>query len=141
MFLTEMFTVDEANINQQLSRYNPDGDTYRGVKIHVPSSDDIYFKNEKVSLEPEHYNNITINKPHEPSPFDHASKKELGIILKQHLNELSPSQRKIIELRFFREMTLAEVAKVFGVSVERIRQVEAKAMRTLRISLGNKLGD
>ena len=52
------------------------------------------------------------------------------------LDTLSPREKKVLELRFGLEdhqpRTLEEVGKVFGVTRERIRQIEAKALRKLR---------
>ncbi len=61
-------------------------------------------------------------------------------ILKDHLNEiiseLSPREQKILEMRFGLKdgvtHTLEEVGKVFGVTRERIRQIEAKALDKIR---------
>ena len=46
--------------------------------------------------------------------------------------ELTPRQRKCIALRFALKHTLDETAKVLGVSRERARQIEAKALRRMR---------
>lgn len=52
------------------------------------------------------------------------------------LNTLSPRERRVIQLRFGledgRSRTLEEVGKEFSVTRERIRQIEAKALRKLR---------
>lgn len=51
------------------------------------------------------------------------------------LNTLTPREAKVIQLRYGfsgSEMTLEEVGKVFNVTRERIRQIEAKALRKLR---------
>lgn len=61
-------------------------------------------------------------------------------ILRDHLNEiigeLSPREQKILEMRFGLKdgvtHTLEEVGKVFGVTRERIRQIEAKALEKMR---------
>lgn len=61
-------------------------------------------------------------------------------ILKTQINEvldtLSERERKVLELRFglkdHKPRTLEDVGKVFGVTRERIRQIEAKALRKLR---------
>ncbi|NQU97050.1 MAG: sigma-70 family RNA polymerase sigma factor, partial [Chloroflexi bacterium] len=52
------------------------------------------------------------------------------------LNTLSLRERKVLQLRFGledgRSRTLEEVGREFGVTRERIRQIEAKALRKLR---------
>ena len=70
------------------------------------------------------------------SPVDQASKQ----LLKDHLDEvlgtLTERESKVLKLRFglegTKQMTLEEVGKVFGVTRERIRQIEAKALRKLK---------
>jgi RNA polymerase primary sigma factor len=52
------------------------------------------------------------------------------------LSTLTPRERRVLQLRFGledgRSRTLEEVGKEFGVTRERIRQIEAKALRKLR---------
>jgi RNA polymerase primary sigma factor len=56
--------------------------------------------------------------------------------LEEVLGTLSEREAKVLKLRFGLEgskaMTLEEVGKVFGVTRERIRQIEAKALRKLK---------
>ena len=56
--------------------------------------------------------------------------------LEEVLDTLAPREKKVLELRFGfidgREHTLEEVAAEFGVTRERIRQIEAKALRKIR---------
>lgn len=56
--------------------------------------------------------------------------------LKDVLGSLTPREQKVLELRFGlkdgRTRTLEEVGREFGVTRERIRQIEAKALRKLR---------
>jgi RNA polymerase primary sigma factor len=73
---------------------------------------------------------------HIPSPEDQTSKA----LLKEHLEEvlatLNDRERKVLIMRFGledgRPRTLEEVGKAFGVTRERIRQIEAKAIRKLK---------
>lgn len=71
------------------------------------------------------------------SPDRGAAKRILNNQLQQVLDELSPKERKILELRNGIEdgvcHTLEEVGKVFGVTRERIRQIEAKALEKIRM--------
>ena len=52
------------------------------------------------------------------------------------LDTLSPRERRVLQLRFGladgQQRTLEEVGKRFGVTRERVRQIEAKAIRKLR---------
>ena len=67
---------------------------------------------------------------------DQVAASVLGNIINELLETLTERQRKVLELRFGlkdgRERTLEEVGQVFGVTRERIRQIEAKALRKLR---------
>jgi RNA polymerase primary sigma factor len=71
-----------------------------------------------------------------PSPYDTASKQLLKDNIKEVLETLSPREAKVLVYRFGLEggkpMTLEEVGKKFGVTRERIRQIEAKALRKLK---------
>jgi RNA polymerase primary sigma factor len=70
------------------------------------------------------------------SPVDQASKQLLKDHLDEVLSTLSDREAKVLKLRFglegTKQMTLEEVGKVFGVTRERIRQIEAKALRKLK---------
>ena len=70
------------------------------------------------------------------SPFDSASHELLKGHITEVLDTLNPRERRVLELRFGlkdgRSRTLEEVGKEFGVTRERIRQIEAKALRKLR---------
>lgn len=70
------------------------------------------------------------------SPVDAASKQLLKDHLDEVLSTLSDREAKVLKLRFglegTKQMTLEEVGKVFGVTRERIRQIEAKALRKLK---------
>ncbi|MBN2564830.1 MAG: RNA polymerase sigma factor RpoD [Candidatus Eisenbacteria bacterium] len=71
------------------------------------------------------------------SPSQYASFKLLQSEINDVLSELDPREEKIIRLRFGLEkdrapMTLEEVGAIFGVTRERVRQIEKKAIGKLR---------
>ena len=70
------------------------------------------------------------------SPDDYASNELLKDELNEVLLELTDREEKVLRLRFGlddgRTRTLEEVGKEFNVTRERIRQIEAKALRTLK---------
>jgi RNA polymerase primary sigma factor len=72
----------------------------------------------------------------ETSPSLEAGRSLLREILKKILVDLSPREQKILSMRFGLEdgvtHTLEEVGKEFGVTRERIRQIEAKALEKIR---------
>ena len=71
-----------------------------------------------------------------PAPHDAASYTLLREQLEEVMNTLTPREAKVLKLRFGLEdgkaRTLEEVGKEFDVTRERIRQIEAKALRKLR---------
>jgi RNA polymerase primary sigma factor len=70
------------------------------------------------------------------APADAASYQLLKELVEDVLDTLNPRERRVLQLRFGledgRSRTLEEVGKEFGVTRERIRQIEAKALRKLR---------
>jgi RNA polymerase primary sigma factor len=71
-----------------------------------------------------------------PAPPDLASYQLLKEQIDDVLSTLTDREKKVLQLRFGlvdgRSRTLEEVGKEFGVTRERIRQIEAKALRKLR---------
>lgn len=69
-------------------------------------------------------------------PVDTASKQLLKEQLSEVLSEMTPREQRVLVLRFGledgRSRTLEEVGQEFNVTRERIRQIEAKALRKLR---------
>jgi RNA polymerase primary sigma factor len=70
------------------------------------------------------------------APSDAATYASLRDVTKEVLDTLTPREAKVLRMRFGVEMstdhTLEEVGKQFDVTRERIRQIEAKALRKLR---------
>jgi RNA polymerase primary sigma factor len=77
-----------------------------------------------------------------PGPVDSASRR----LLKEHMNEildgLNERERRVLIMRFGLEdgvtRTLEDVGKEFEVTRERVRQIEAKALRKLRHPLRSR---
>ena len=71
-----------------------------------------------------------------PAPAEAASFTLMKEQLMNVLDTLTPREEKVLRLRFGlddgRQRTLEEVGKEFNVTRERIRQIEAKALRKLR---------
>ena len=71
-----------------------------------------------------------------PSPEDAAAGNLLHEQIEEMLDALSDREREVLRYRFGledgRSYTLEEVGRRFGVTRERIRQIEAKALRKLR---------
>jgi RNA polymerase primary sigma factor len=71
-----------------------------------------------------------------PSPYDATSRQLLKEHMEEVLSTLSDREKKVLIMRFGLEngkpKTLEEVGREFGVTRERIRQIEAKALRKLR---------
>ena len=69
-------------------------------------------------------------------PMDAAAKEMLRDQVQSALGALSERERQVLELRFGlidgKDHTLEEVSNYFNVTRERIRQIEAKALRKLR---------
>lgn len=71
----------------------------------------------------------------ENGPLERLEHRDLGRALARKLAELDPRQERVLRLRFGlgrdNDMTLEEVGLLYGVTRERIRQIEAKALRIL----------
>ncbi|MDO8497937.1 MAG: RNA polymerase sigma factor RpoD [bacterium] len=72
----------------------------------------------------------------QPTLYDKVSRELLKDALQKVLETLSPRERKVLMMRFGledgKQKTLEEVGKEFKVTRERIRQIEAKAIRKLK---------
>jgi RNA polymerase primary sigma factor len=71
-----------------------------------------------------------------PSPFDETTRLELTENILRVLRTLTPKEQEVIKLRFGigvdRDHTLEEVGRVLSITRERVRQIEAKALRKLK---------
>lgn len=71
-----------------------------------------------------------------PSPYSDAERIEASEQLQRILRTLSPKEEKVIRMRFGigadRDHTLEEVGRYLSITRERVRQIEAKALRKLK---------
>ncbi len=71
-----------------------------------------------------------------PSPYNDAERIEISEQIQRILKTLSPKEEKVIRMRFGigidRDHTLEEVGKSLQITRERVRQIEAKALRKLK---------
>ena len=129
------FPVEAAYPAQQISRYNPDGETYRYTNGggRIPNSKsvskrDITVKSKKVDFPDGATDDTT---------FNDFSKKELKQTALDVISTLDKREQLILKARFGFEpfnksYTLQQVASAMDMSPERIRQIEAKALRRLK---------
>lgn len=71
-------------------------------------------------------------------PMEMAAKDQLDKILKECMHILSDREQEVLRLRFglgtTNDLTLEEIGRQFNVTRERIRQIEAKALKKIRMS-------
>jgi len=71
-----------------------------------------------------------------PSPHDDAESREISEYIKKVLSTLTPKEERVIRMRFGigvdRDHTLEEVGRHLSITRERVRQIEAKALRKLK---------
>jgi RNA polymerase sporulation-specific sigma factor len=58
-----------------------------------------------------------------------------NIILKDLLNELKPRDRQVIILRYFKDKTQTEVAKILGISQVQVSRIEKRIIEEMRNKL------
>ena len=67
-----------------------------------------------------------------PSPFDQVDARERAIEARRLLDRLTPREAEILHERFVEGRTLADIGHGFGLSRERVRQIEAAALKRMR---------
>lgn len=71
-------------------------------------------------------------KQHHGSYEQDFGKEEIKRIISQNLDVLRDREKEFLKLRFWKDMTLEEIAKIFNVNRERVRQIETRTLRKLR---------
>jgi DNA-directed RNA polymerase sigma subunit (sigma70/sigma32) len=68
------------------------------------------------------------------NPEENAQREQLKRILPKVLNDLSPKAQQFIKMRFYKDMTMPEIAKAFGVDVERVITFQKKILTQIQRS-------
>lgn len=126
--------LNEAHPRQQISRYNPDGETYRGQKMPTFSHDDIMMNPEHGGerLDRVQHHHMAQNQD-EADPFETDFDREsLKRTIANALDHLTQREQMVLKMRFWNDMTLDEIAHHLGVDRSRARQIEARALRKLK---------
>jgi RNA polymerase sigma factor (sigma-70 family) len=125
--------IVEANPKQQAALYKPDGTTYRQEKMPTYDPDDMYSRRAAVPIEPEHIEKFKYWNLDDPkNPEDSAEQQQLHKMFQKGFEHLNDNERRVLELRFYEDETLLKTAELLGLTPERRRQIEAKALRKLR---------
>ena len=84
----------------------------------------------------EDLNQVAASVDENTDPFGHVQKTDIQRIVREAIEKLNPREAEVIRKRFgladAEEKTLEEIGVLFGVTRERIRQIEAKALDRLR---------
>ena len=70
--------------------------------------------------------------PRLPDPEREQELRELKVAIAAALHDLSSKEEMVIRGRFFEDKTFQEIGDVLGVTRERVRQIEDKALKKLR---------
>ncbi len=122
-------TVDEIVEESELSRDK--------IRMIYRISQDTTSLSTPIGDEEDSFLGDFIEDETQPSPYEQTSTELLKDAVGDVLDSLDPREAEVLKLRFGLEgeepKTLEEVGKIFGVTRERIRQIEAKAIRKLRL--------
>jgi len=141
-------TINKINrVSRKILQETGKEATAEEVSLHIDISEEKIRKIMKISKEPismetpigdDEDSNLGdfIEDSISNSPIESATNQSLRDTTKEILNTLTEREAKVLKMRFGIEMstdhTLEEVGKQFDVTRERIRQIEAKALRKLR---------
>ncbi len=109
------------------------------ISLDTPVDERAYVARDKFAIEGDYVEGLTLAdfvEDETPTHFDRLSFSQLREILGEALETLSAHEKKILALRFGledgRTHSIDEVAKIFKVGTENIRQAETKALKKLR---------
>jgi RNA polymerase sigma factor (sigma-70 family) len=119
---------------QQASRYNVDSETYRAQPMPSVGPKDITQKFQQVPRA-SHQDLVTrqndLDDPIEKTELK-IDRQRLQQLIKSQIKTLKPIEQEILIDRYWHDLSYAQIGKRLNLSVERIRQIEAKTLRKLR---------
>jgi RNA polymerase sigma factor (sigma-70 family) len=130
--------LKEANPNQQLSLYRPDGTTYRGEKMPVLDPNDFHSDTNprKRVDQATHQDLANRTAPDLVDPIERTERKidldRLKNVIRANMKDLLSTETAVLNMRYWKDLTLEQTAQALGLTPERVRQIEAKALRKLR---------
>ena len=74
------------------------------------------------------------------TPEENIEKEELSKVLGEALQLLTEKECKVIQLYYYEELTLKEIANILEVSESRVSQLHTRALQKMRTKMGNYMG-
>ena len=132
-------SIEEEAMKAIISKYtdliNSEGSVEKVTEIQKIAQDPVSLETPIGEEDDSHLGDF-IQDDESPEPQDVAAYTLLKEQLEEVMSTLTPREAKVLRLRFGlddgKARTLEEVGKEFDVTRERIRQIEAKALRKLR---------
>ncbi|MEJ5146440.1 RNA polymerase sigma factor [Sphingobacterium sp. MYb388] len=124
---------NKENLNNDVSVKNYLYKSFR--RTLVKNIEQIVKRNNAVNSSIEHLP-FTIELPHDVSMIRKERVLEIKDKLDQALSRMSPRQREIIHLRFFDELTYAEIANIMGLSTKDTYKLYYRALDNLKKHFG-----
>ncbi|MBP9996752.1 MAG: FliA/WhiG family RNA polymerase sigma factor [Lachnospiraceae bacterium] len=84
--------------------------------------------------------NSSMGSSHYMQPDDAYEEQELKEVLIESLDLLTEKERRVIELYYYEELTLKEIAAVLEVSESRVSQLHTKALSKMKSKMGKYMG-
>ncbi len=74
------------------------------------------------------------------APEERIEKEELAKVLGEALQLLTEKEQKVITLYYYEELTLKEISSILEVSESRISQLHTRALKKMKVKMGNYMG-
>ena len=135
-------TKGSRELTQVLGREPTDEEIAKKLQVPTKKVEDVYRAiQDPIALQTPVGDEDTeledfIGDKNSPSPYNEAESKEVSTYIQKVLCTLTPKEERVIRMRFGigvdRDHTLEEVGRHLTITRERVRQIEAKALRKLK---------